>query len=312
MYSKSRIINGIKNPRHAVQVLVDDSVSRINQTFSRVVVDRIREPSNIFKEDWDNLLILDACTNELLQEYEFDCDINTTKWSAGSHTVEFMQRNLNQTFQDDVVWITANPQVAKFEEQIFEVKHVWDQAWDDDLNTVHPEELYKNAIRTADEYSNKRLVIHFIQPHYPFIGEIGQSELPAHASLTLNGYIENEQEVIRIWEQLRKGDVSEDIVREAYKENLEITLPYVYELIDRLEGKTVLTSDHGNEFGNRGFPIPVQLFGHPQGYRTRSLTCVPWIIFNDSNRKNIKPGDTAESKIEEDEIENQLKYLGYK
>ncbi|MFB6186400.1 MAG: hypothetical protein ABEI86_05980 [Halobacteriaceae archaeon] len=312
MYSKSRILKGIKNPRHAISVFTSDSIHNINRGFSRNIIDRIRKPTNIFEEDWDNLLILDGCTNDLIQQYSFDYELNDTRWSAGSHTVEFMRQNLAKTVQDDIVWITANPQVSKFENKIFKVIHAWDRIWNDNLGTVLPEDMYDLTIEVANQYPNKRLIVHFIQPHYPFIGEFGRSELPSHASFTVDGYIEDDRNTKRIWKQLQEGNVSEEVVRKAYRENLEIALPYVRRLTDDLIGKTILTADHGNEFGKRAIPIPIRLFGHPEGYRTENLTCVPWIEFTYEDRKRIVSGDIGNSDVDKSEIESRLQHLGYK
>ncbi len=50
----------------------------------------------------------------------------------------------------------------------------------------------------------------------------------------------------KIWARLRQGDVSDQRVWEAYRENLNLLFTHLRELLDTVDGKTVVTSDHGN------------------------------------------------------------------
>jgi hypothetical protein len=95
-------------------------------------------------------------------------------------------------------------------------------------------------------------------------------------------------------------------------ENLEVVLPHAATLIERLEGKTVLSSDHGHEFGGRGFPIPVVIYAHPENLRTTNLAKVRWIVFESDKRKRIRSGTiTTTDSVDEDEVTDRLRHLGY-
>ena len=59
-------------------------------------------------------------------------------------------------------------------------------------------------------------------------------------------------------------------------------------LIESLDGKTVVTSDHGNLFGRRLWPIPLQKYGHPPGLRFPELIEVPWHETPFENRRGYQ------------------------
>jgi hypothetical protein len=61
----------------------------------------------------------------------------------------------------------------------------------------------------------------------------------------------------------------------AYKENLRHVLKNVEDLLEIINGKTVITSDHGNLIGDRLSPIPVRGYGHPSGLRAPELVKDP-------------------------------------
>jgi len=74
------------------------------------------------------------------------------------------------------------------------------------------------------------------------------------------------------WMQIITGhvDIERDEIWDAYKNNLKLVLPSVRELVDELTGKMVITSDHGNMFGERSSPIPYREWGHPKEFGRRS------------------------------------------
>lgn len=95
----------------------------------------------------------------------------------------------------------------------------------------------------------------------------------------------------------------------AYIENLQLTLPHVERLCDELPGKTVVTSDHGNAFGEWG------VYGHPHNRYLDCLINVPWLEFDgDDTRKKVTTGEIDETTTEFDEgvVDDRLSALGYK
>jgi hypothetical protein len=146
--------------------------------------------------------------------------------------------------------------------------------------------------------------VHYIQPHYPFIGETGRQI--EHGAVTGDGVIANERKVRSIWDQLESGSVDREVVWQAYRENLELVLPEVERLLDGLVGKSVVTSDHGNSFGE------LSVYGHPGGVYLTSLVKVPWLEIDSDTRKHVEEGRIQQKNAEVDnDVSDRLTDLGY-
>jgi|AntRauMinimDraft_4_1070384.scaffolds.fasta_scaffold02356_2 hypothetical protein len=308
MYSKGQILKGVRDPRFAAL--------QFNRRFADDILTKIRPKTNFFEEDWDNLLILDSCRYDLLKSVSDGADSLEYRWSPGSNSEEFIQYHTAGGPLNDVVWVTANPFVSRHRSEIFKVIDVWDTGWDDELQTVLPKTVKQAAVAAEKEYPNKRLVVQFMQPHYPFIDEFSQTELPAHSTFDTefdeDGEIQNKTEGRDIWEYLRANDVSKHDLWTGYRENLQTVLPIAQQLGDQLTGRTVITSDHGNELGGYSFPVPIRLYGHPRGLRSKNLVKVPWLISDSPKRKEITGEDmSVDSEHVDGSITDRLRALGY-
>lgn len=260
-----------------------------------------REGTNVTDEDWDTLIILDACRYDMYDELTtIPGNVNATN-SVGSNTNEFLRRTFSEDTFADTVYVAGNVDPgARANAEFHNILHLWDECWDENLQTVHPEDVASRAIQAAAEFPNKRLVIHFLQPHYPFLGEQGQEFHKVHGH-------KRGRKADNVWVQLAEGEVDRDTVKEAYWENLEVTLPYVENIIDAVEGKTVITSDHGNALGEQG------LYGHAYpGIFTRSLRKVPWHVIERGERREVADDDILESdSFSDGAVEDRLEQLGY-
>jgi hypothetical protein len=272
----------------------------------------------ISDEDWDNMIILDACRYDMFATQSELTGELSKRASVASNTPEFLQSNFKCRDFSDTVYVTANPQVnVHLENEFFKIINVWEDNWDDDLHTVMPDVMTKETVATYNAYPNKRLIAHFVQPHYPFIGEAGQHKLNTHSGMELSRRLASnnveQRDQLSIWEQLYNGSASSDLVLKAYKENLDIVLPYVAELIETFQEYTVVTSDHGNALGERAWPIPVKIYGHPPRVRMPALNNVPWLVTNTDRRKEIIPEESSIANTENEmTISKRLSYLGYK
>ena len=217
-----------------------------------------------------------------------------------------MKGNFDGEKFHDTVYVTANPQLEwnrdRIDTEFFEVINLWedDEAWNEKHNTVMPEKVKEKALEVAEEYPDKRLLIHFMQPHYPFIFE-GADEMGIHDYF---------------WFQIMKGqrDTSKDEAWWYYTENLKEAVPSVQKLAEELEGETVVTADHGNMVGERSFPIPVKEWGHPNRTYVEKLTKVPWLVIESENRREItseEPEKQSESTEKEENVKEKLQNLGY-
>jgi hypothetical protein len=258
--------------------------------------------TDIMAQDWDNLVILDACRFDLFSQVsDLEGDLSK-KISRGSHTSEFMNNNFTGEYPD-TVYVSATPQLERqgMDDKFFSHLKLWENRWSPELETVPPGDVYDAAIEAEKLHPNKRLIIHFIQPHYPFIGEYGKEI--AHETILSNS---SEKDSLFIWERLESGQITIDEVWKAYRENLELTLPFVEKLVSTLTGKSVVTSDHGNEFGRFG------VYGHPPKTYLSNLVSVPWLEVPFNERKDTFQGELQATESESENINEKLSALGYR
>jgi len=283
-----------------------------------------RNRLDVAAADWDTLLILDACRYDIFRERGDLPGSLDARFSRGSNTGEFIEANFADARQHDTVYVTANPlpRVEKWcdvdvDEVFHAVVDVWEDHWDGEANTVRPGPVADAIRRAHADYPDKRIVGHFIQPHQPFIGETSRDIEEAG----MQGYAELvEQDVDRgrkVWDRLADGELSADRVWRAYGENLELVLPHVRALSGELTGKTVVTSDHGNLFGEFAWPFPVREYGHPRGVHTRKLIEVPWLELPFETRRAVTAEPPTEAETEagsaaDEERLDRLRHLGYR
>lgn len=189
--------------------------------------------------------------------------------------------------------------------ELHDVVDVWSENIEYGDDGVSPAAVADRVRETAERYPNKRLLVHFVQPHAPYIGERGKEEFPDYRPNPLS---ERFRGLI---------DTPEERLREIYRENLEVVLGEVEELLPDIEGKTVITSDHGMLLGERERPIPIKSYGHPPRVYVDEMVKVPWFVHEGETRKRIVTGEAGEQYAEkrDDDLDDQarehLAQLGY-
>jgi hypothetical protein len=134
----------------------------------------IREQT-ITKYPWDILIILDACRYDFFERYNTISGQLTKMWTPTSSTYDYMILNFPHYYRT-TTYVSANPfinsrknlQGFKALSHFPKVIDVWDFGWNEDLKTVPPENVTDAAIPYLGD---KRLIIHYMQPHTPYIGE---------------------------------------------------------------------------------------------------------------------------------------------
>lgn len=306
-YTFSNLVEALRDPRSFVIELRRLALSA-NAAYSRL---RGREIGcEVVEEDWDNLVILDGCRYDLFRRENTVEGRLESRTAAGSESWEYLRENFQGRRLHDTVYVTANPHAPKLAEGTFhERRNLLEDRWDEDLKTVPPDVVTEEALEVHAKYPNKRLIVHYMQPHFPFIGETGQAI--SHTGVSPGDEADDGPHV---WAGLRDGtlDVDEDMVYEAYRENLELALPHVRELVDALDGKSVITSDHGNLVGERTGPLPVRGYGHPRGFYTPELVTVPWLVVESTERRHVESDPpTGHESMDTDVVEERLADLGY-
>jgi hypothetical protein len=272
---------------------------------------------SVMEQDWDTLIVLDGCRTDLFEEVAplQTYDTYETVTSRGSTSRDWVRQNFVGRDFGDTVYISANPYVSQEASESFHrLVEVWLNDFDTELKTIPPDRMVSATIRAHNEYPDKRIIAHFMQPHYPFIGEkqLKFGGLPFEKGTHTDGKTPEKERPYTPWDALWMGQVSREEVWEAYASNLRLVLESVDGLLEEIRGRVVLTSDHGNMLGERTFPLPLRVYGHPEGIRNRELVDVPWATIDLGERRTIRSGETASiSESDSEELEDRLEDLGY-
>jgi len=239
------------------------------------------EGMKVMEEDWDYLIILDACRFDTFKKVNDIPGKLEKRISPGSQTEQWLQRNFDG-YYEDVVYISSNPLVSDFEkhgfrgtDHFFKVVNVFLSGWDEELETVPPDEVTKAAIKAKGKYPGKRMIIHYMQPHLPFIGEI---------KITENETAETKNKNIKI------KLINNKLYRKGYEDNLRLALKEIKKLIMELGGKIVITADHG-EFIGRNI-----LYSHPHHIYVKSLVEIPWLVVKSDGLGDARYRKTSREK----------------
>ncbi|MHC4789903.1 MAG: hypothetical protein ACYS8Y_00460, partial [Planctomycetota bacterium] len=135
---------------------------------------------NIMHEQWDYLIVLDACRYDYFEQVwqKYLSGDLTKKISIGSGTKEWRNKSFTQ-YYDDVIYISANPYINSLapvkgflaKNYFFKIYDLWLDDWNNQKGTVLPETVTKKAIDIIKANSSKRAIIHYIQPHEPYLGQ---------------------------------------------------------------------------------------------------------------------------------------------
>ena len=192
-------------------------------------------------------------------------------------------------------------------DHISQVFDVWKTGWDDDLGTVPPEGITE-AFRDNPDAVEKaeRTVLHYMQPHAPYLSrgkgqklkqiqkgirkqeeeaENGDAEADGGTLASMSDTLRTNVESVLdgselaqkagLWLELDPADVMKNGTQEAalgmYEENLRIVLEDIADLVDELDGKVVVTADHGEAFGEEG------VWEHHIETHIPPLIEVPWL-----------------------------------
>ncbi|MDY6778195.1 MAG: hypothetical protein SVU32_05990, partial [Candidatus Nanohaloarchaea archaeon] len=192
-------------------------------------------------------ILFDACRADRFLDVIESCE---TRVSVGSDSFEYVQKTFSTGTLDDTVYVTANPHLT---EDIF--RECTGRSREDvfagvdtlmDVDDAHkPEKVTERAIETVNK-TGKRVIVHYMQPHDPFLEDPD---------------IEYKDAVL--------GRVSDQEIRDAYDRNLERAWASFQDLLEHLDGRILVTADHGEYLGECG------LYGHILHHDTKVAREVP-------------------------------------
>lgn len=265
--------------------------------------------SDVMEADWDTLFILDACRYDLFKLQEQwglpgKVEKSVTK---GSNTMEFIEENFNDPPYNDTVYVTANPAVNQVidDSKFHEVIPLWQELYEETMEEVTPKGTTGLVIEAHKRYPDKRIIAHYNQPHMPFVGEFGEQFVQTDEYRRFVGLSDGEPE-FDLMNALRW--------RVSYVENLLLVTEWVKYALSELSGKLVVTSDHGESLGeeyDEGYADGVWV-GHRPNSDDPILREVPWMeVVEDERREIIAEADGKSYDVDESEVKDRLRELGY-
>jgi len=261
----------------------------------------------VYRDEWDVLVVLDACRADMLanvsDEWPFIPDPVPTRHSVASYSASWMKRNFTKEFADEMertAHITGNPYSDQYldSESFLLLDEVWQYAWDDGLGTIPPRSITDRTINIAREHQPDRMIVHYLQPHFPSIPD------PLDSGIDIGQFDEGWRS---IWDRLNEGEISPGRVWESSLANLRYVLEEVDLLLESIDADTVVvTADHGNAFGEW------YQFGHPPNLPIRALRKVPWVKTTATDTEEYQPPKRPEEReATASEVEHRLRDLGY-
>ena len=299
--------NGITGIKNSITIPVFTMANNL----SSCIDNRFQIGKPIWDEDWDVIIVLDACRVDLMRsvcdEYEFlpsSQNLETIR-SIGSMSKDWIERTFSSDFQKYIsttAYVTGNcfTQKAKFECKPEILDEVWTYAWDDSISTIPARPITDRAIDTWQSQSPapNKMIVHYMQPHVPFVNapDIGDYGDPDDFG----------ERFADIWSRVGE-DIDYQTVWDAYLDNLRYALEDVRLLLNNIDANSVvITSDHGNAIGEWG------LSGHPSGALHPTIRRVPWIETTASSDGSYTPNTKKIDRDKQRNVEERLSALGYK
>jgi hypothetical protein len=325
-YNTENLVKILRNPEKmstAMNLIIQDiKKAATNNLEEYYYSERYKHnEADILNKDWDNLIILDACRYDVLQSI-YPKEIEKIISNAGNSS-EFIEKSMNGKELYDMVYISSNPHTdmtlndGVFHEVIKTYSGTWEKRQSNDHTKYHPENVYTIAKQNIEKYPNKKIIVHFMQPHGPYFGDTAnklREQLIKNENISFSRLNDTSSDVNEhypdlMWAARNGGYLSPELVREVYTENLKLVLQYAEKLSEQIHGKTVISADHGERLGNPSIHF-TDKYGHG-GYAPEVRT-IPWLELGYERRKEIIAEDPLESEdVDEKVVTEQLEDLGY-
>lgn len=309
LYTVENLQRAIRSPILIIREAIRLMSLPFHHLYGKYLDFRLGDGMDVMLEDWDNLVILDACRYDYFEVQNSIAGSLFSRISRGSKSWEFMQENFAGEHFPDTVYVSANPYISRLDDDVFFAVDALTDEWDEEIGTVLPGDVVSAAHEANNEHPDKRLIVHFMQPHRPYLGETADQ---LRDRVDLIGY-KNEGDGLQVWGAAKERKVSTSEVRTAYSESLDIVLSHANTLIEELDGKSVVTSDHGEMLGEKLLPFSSRIWGHSEGFSTLHLRRVPWLTVPAEHRRSIQAEESTEpAQLEESELADRLQALGYR
>ena len=239
---------------------------------------------DFISQEWDICVILDACRYDIFSDLYNDILIGDKKLKkAKTHckgTFEWFTNNFDGQDCSDIIYIDP---IIMFDEimpnkSFYKIVRVWKTHWDYTHGTILPSSMTKVAVSEIMENPDKRFIIHYHQPHPPylqdkFIGIDGAVDKPEEILKNIGkkrkfnfyqffqGRLRKTIGCKNAWYIMSKFGMTPldyygkiyvkygmDELYNGYKETLRMSLESLNDVIRNKNGKVVITADHSKNF----------------------------------------------------------------
>jgi len=295
--------------------------------------------TRIIEQDWDYLILLDACRYDYFERYwqNYLPGNLEKKLSIASSTRQWMKKTFTECYPD-IIYLSSNPFINSVtsaygfsgRKHFFKIYDLWHDEWDAARHTILPEKITNRAKEIVKAHPDKRAIIHYMQPHEPYIG-VEKTDSVLHqpdpirwdALHKIEGappkkvaLIEKAMQLLQtffyciglrghlqVWKvreflNLPPANHMDDVrrkrgkegVRKAYAQNVQLVLKSVADLVSELSGKIVVTSDHGEMLGEDG------CYGHWGRSSKKHLIEIPWLVIDKGKRITVSETQTVQNQ----------------
>lgn len=247
---------------------------------------------NLVNEKWDIAIVLDACRFDTFKKLhrKYLPKGRLSKRKGTGQTSEWLKSNFSE--YQDLVFVASipaiNEQGIKFygydaTGKFFKLYEAFIDGFNEELGTVPPDYVVEVGTQAMIENPNKRIIIQFLQPHYPY----RKTPKMTHKKLRhIIGNVIDRFSMTTIYQKVRikmgytnfrnpeaytrHKELIQELI-ELYEDNLDWALENIASLLKRIKNKkVVITSDHGEAFGEDGN------FFHLSNIKSDAVRTVPF------------------------------------
>ncbi|WP_237561141.1 alkaline phosphatase family protein [Halococcus sediminicola] len=180
------------------------------------------------------------------------------------------------------------------------LEHIWQYEREEeesrlghDEGHTPPRYVTDRTIAVGRESDFDRLIVHYSQPHSPYVSNALEEERELH---------EYERTP---FEYLESGGERKRVLK-AYLDDLRYVLDDVEILLSNIDAEdVVISADHGEAFGEHG------VYGHPIGSLHPAIRYVPWTKTTGTDSGTYTPQFEPTEAAERD-VDETLRALGYR
>lgn len=250
------------------------NIQKLRLETHKMLLDDLRKNDNYL------LIVLDACRHDALNEVadEFFNEPrvkpvlggarNTFEWGKyawndGEYETRYLSgaapiNDLDREERRNEIMMLYDGYVPS---EHMNIREVFQEIWVE--GEIPPEKMTEIAI----EENKEKMVVHYYQPHAPFVGEKKTEDFLDESLGDKDHTLDN-----KMWNKVEEGKINDEELWELYMSNLRRVLISVKELLEETNyDNIVITSDHGEALGEYG------VYGHPKHVDHPKVRVVPWM-----------------------------------